>query len=147
MLGDIDAIVATALAWRKLHPRRAMATEPLRSGAPAAAHRFASRGRGGRGMEWTGGRAAVVARGLELVSHRVCRHRHLPVASGASLRRLGLRPVFYSLFILPLHATRTLWPIVAVQAVIAVYVLRLTCRIVRLRLANTSPPVLRFCRR
>ncbi|HVZ08230.1 MAG TPA: hypothetical protein VHC04_09970 [Rhodopila sp.] len=39
------------------------------------------------------------------------------------------RPVFYSLFILPLHATVTLWPVVAVQALIAVYVLALTCRV------------------
>ena len=39
------------------------------------------------------------------------------------------RPVFYSLFILPLHATLTLWPIIAAQALIALFVLRLVCRI------------------
>lgn len=47
------------------------------------------------------------------------------------------RPVFYSVFILPLHATVSLWPIVAVQALIALYVLRLVCRI----LAPRLPPV------
>jgi hypothetical protein len=38
------------------------------------------------------------------------------------------RPVFYSLFMLPLHATVTLWPVVVVQALLAAWVLRLVCR-------------------
>ena len=39
------------------------------------------------------------------------------------------RPVFYSLFILPLHATVTLWPVIVVQAVIAAWILWLVCRV------------------
>jgi hypothetical protein len=39
------------------------------------------------------------------------------------------RPVFYSLFIFPLHATLTLWPIIVAQSLIALFVLRLVCRI------------------
>ncbi len=39
------------------------------------------------------------------------------------------RPVFYSLFILPLHATISVWPVVAAQALIASYVLHLVCRV------------------
>jgi hypothetical protein len=39
------------------------------------------------------------------------------------------RPVFYSLFMLPLHATVTLWPVVVVQALLAAWVLRLVCRV------------------
>lgn len=39
------------------------------------------------------------------------------------------RPMFYSLFMLPLHATVTVWPVVVVQALIAAYVLRLVCRV------------------
>jgi hypothetical protein len=38
------------------------------------------------------------------------------------------RPVFYSLFMLPLHATVTLWPVVVVQALLAAWVLKLVCR-------------------
>src|SRR3954447_5276835 len=38
------------------------------------------------------------------------------------------RPVFYSLFMLPLHATVTTWPVVAVQALLTAWVLRLACR-------------------
>nr|WP_294531276.1 hypothetical protein [uncultured Rhodopila sp.] len=38
------------------------------------------------------------------------------------------RPVFYSLFMLPLHGTVTLWPVVAVQALVTAWVLRLVCR-------------------
>jgi len=38
------------------------------------------------------------------------------------------RPVFYSLFMLPLHATVTTWPVVAVQALLTAWVLRLVCR-------------------
>jgi hypothetical protein len=33
------------------------------------------------------------------------------------------RPVFYSVFMLPLHATVTLWPVVVVQAVLAAWIL------------------------
>ena len=39
------------------------------------------------------------------------------------------RPVFYSVFMLPLHATVTLWPVVAAQALLAAWVLRLVCRV------------------
>ena len=39
------------------------------------------------------------------------------------------RPIFYSLFMLPLHAGVTVWPVVGVQALIAAYVLHLVCRI------------------
>jgi hypothetical protein len=39
------------------------------------------------------------------------------------------RPIFYSLFMFPLHATVTVWPVVIVQALIAAYVLHLVCRI------------------
>jgi hypothetical protein len=38
------------------------------------------------------------------------------------------RPIFYSLFMFPLHATVTLWPVVIVQALIAAWVLHLVCR-------------------
>ena len=38
------------------------------------------------------------------------------------------RPVFYSLFMLPLHATLTLWPVVVAQALLAASVLWLVCR-------------------
>jgi hypothetical protein len=37
------------------------------------------------------------------------------------------RPVFYSLFMLPLHATLTVWPVVVVQALLAAWVLWLVC--------------------
>jgi hypothetical protein len=39
------------------------------------------------------------------------------------------RPVFYSVFMLPLHATVTVWPVVVVQALLAVWVLWLVCRV------------------
>ncbi len=39
------------------------------------------------------------------------------------------RPIFYSLFMLPLHATVTVWPVVVVQALMAAYVLHLVCRL------------------
>ncbi len=39
------------------------------------------------------------------------------------------RPIFYSLFMLPLHATTTVWPVVVTQALIAAYVLHLVCRV------------------
>ena len=39
------------------------------------------------------------------------------------------RPIFYSLFMFPLHATVTVWPVVIVQALITAYVLHLVCRI------------------
>lgn len=38
------------------------------------------------------------------------------------------RPVFYSLFMLPLHLTVTVWPVVVAQALITVWVLHLVCR-------------------
>jgi hypothetical protein len=38
------------------------------------------------------------------------------------------RPVFYSMFILPLHARVTLWPVIVVQAVLAAWILWLVCR-------------------
>jgi hypothetical protein len=39
------------------------------------------------------------------------------------------RPVFYSLFMLPLHGAVTTWPVVAVQALLTAWVLRLVCRV------------------
>ena len=39
------------------------------------------------------------------------------------------RPVFYSLFMLPLHLTVTLWPVVVAQALLAAWVLWLVCRV------------------
>src|ERR1700733_705892 len=39
------------------------------------------------------------------------------------------RPVFYSLFMLPLHLTVTVWPVVVVQALLTAWVLRLVCRV------------------
>src|ERR1700733_8951933 len=39
------------------------------------------------------------------------------------------RPIFYSLFMFPLHATVTVWPVVIVQALIAAYILHLLCRV------------------
>ena len=39
------------------------------------------------------------------------------------------RPVFYSLFLFPLHATVSIWPVVAAQALITVYILHLVCRV------------------
>src|SRR6202012_99225 len=38
------------------------------------------------------------------------------------------RPVFYSLFILPLHMTLTTWPVVAAQALLAAHTMHLTRR-------------------
>ena len=38
------------------------------------------------------------------------------------------RPIFYSLFLLPLHMTLTTWPVIAVQALLVVYVLHLVLR-------------------
>ncbi len=38
------------------------------------------------------------------------------------------RPVFYSLFMLPLHLTLTTWPVIAVQALLLAHVLHLTRR-------------------
>jgi hypothetical protein len=38
------------------------------------------------------------------------------------------RPVFYSLFLLPLHLMVTLWPVVAAQALLTAWVLWLVCR-------------------
>jgi hypothetical protein len=39
------------------------------------------------------------------------------------------RPVFYSLFLLPLHATMTLWPVVAAQALLTAWILWLVFRV------------------
>ena len=39
------------------------------------------------------------------------------------------RPVFYSLFMLPLHLTVTLWPVVVAQALLAAWVMWLVCRV------------------
>jgi hypothetical protein len=39
------------------------------------------------------------------------------------------RPIFYSLFMLPLHATVTLWPVVVAQALLAARVLSIVCRV------------------
>jgi hypothetical protein len=50
------------------------------------------------------------------------------------------RPVFYSLFMLPFHAHITLWPVIAAQALIAVYVLRVVCQV--LLPAGLSVPIL-----
>lgn len=38
------------------------------------------------------------------------------------------RPVFYSLFMLPLHAKVTVWPVIVAQALLAAWVLWLVCR-------------------
>jgi hypothetical protein len=38
------------------------------------------------------------------------------------------RPVFYSLFMLPLHATVTVWPVIVVQAVLTAWILWRVCR-------------------
>jgi hypothetical protein len=43
------------------------------------------------------------------------------------------RPVFYSLFLFPLHLRLSLWPVVVVQAVLAAYMLHLTRRVLRPR--------------
>jgi hypothetical protein len=40
------------------------------------------------------------------------------------------RPIFYSLFMLPLHCTITVWPVIVVQALLAAWVLWLVCRAV-----------------
>jgi hypothetical protein len=39
------------------------------------------------------------------------------------------RPVFYSLFLLPLHLTVSLWPVVVAQALLAAWVMWLVCRV------------------
>jgi len=50
--------------------------------------------------------------------------------SQAVHRYLGWdRPVFYSLFLLPLHLTLTTWPIVIAQALLTAAVLHLLCRV------------------
>jgi hypothetical protein len=45
------------------------------------------------------------------------------------------RPVFYSLFMLPLHATVTVWPVVLVQALLTAWVLWLVGRVLASRLS------------
>lgn len=47
------------------------------------------------------------------------------------------RPVFYSFFMLPLHATVTTWPVIVVQALLAAWVLRLACRALAPGLSET----------
>src|SRR4051812_27471361 len=39
------------------------------------------------------------------------------------------RPIFYSLFMFPLHATLTVWPVVVVQALITAYALHVVSRV------------------
>jgi hypothetical protein len=39
------------------------------------------------------------------------------------------RPVFYSLFMLPLHATVTVWPVIVVQALLTTWVLWVVCQV------------------
>ena len=46
------------------------------------------------------------------------------------------RPVFYSLLMLPLHATVTVWPVIVVQAALAGWILWLVCRAL---LSRVSP--------
>ena len=41
------------------------------------------------------------------------------------------RPVFYSLFMLPFHATVTVWPVVVAQGLLTAWVLWLVCRVLR----------------
>jgi hypothetical protein len=48
------------------------------------------------------------------------------------------RPVFYSWFMLPLHAMVTLWPVIVVQAVLTAWILRLVSRVL---LPRVSPVV------
>src|ERR1700710_1917420 len=48
------------------------------------------------------------------------------------------RPVFYSLFMLPLHGTLTLWPVVVAQALLTAWVLWLVCRVL---LGKVSVPL------
>ena len=48
------------------------------------------------------------------------------------------RPVFYSVFILPLHAKVTLWPVIVVQAVLAVWILWLVCRALLPRISRAA---------
>lgn len=43
------------------------------------------------------------------------------------------RPVFYSLFLFPLHLRLSVWPVVVVQAILAAYLLHLTRRVLRPR--------------
>jgi hypothetical protein len=48
------------------------------------------------------------------------------------------RPVFYSVFILPLHATVTLWPVIILQATLAAWILWLVCRALLPRIATAA---------
>jgi hypothetical protein len=45
------------------------------------------------------------------------------------------RPVFYSLFMLPLHATVTVWPVIVVQALLTARVLWVVCRVLLVRVS------------
>ncbi len=88
--GDLDDIVATAFAWRKSHPRRLWRL----SGQPVSPYRPPPASCCGR-------RCGTAIRSCSPTPGPIC-PRHPP------LRRLD-RPVFYSLFMLPLHATLTTW--------------------------------------
>jgi hypothetical protein len=48
------------------------------------------------------------------------------------------RPVFYSLFMLPLHATLTVWPVVVAQALLTAWLLWLVVRVLLPRLSGTA---------
>jgi hypothetical protein len=48
------------------------------------------------------------------------------------------RPVFYSVFMWPLHATVTVWPVVVVQALLAAWVLWLVCRVLIPRMSRIA---------
>src|SRR3954447_15021320 len=48
------------------------------------------------------------------------------VGDGATLHAGWARPIFYGLFMLPLHLKLTAWPVVAVQALLSVLLIRLT---------------------
>lgn len=48
------------------------------------------------------------------------------------------RPVFYSLFMLPLHLTHTLWPVVVVQALLAAWVFWLVVRVLASRVSGIA---------
>ena len=49
------------------------------------------------------------------------------------------RPVFYSLFMLPLHATLSVWPVIVVQALLAAWVLWVVARSLSQRVVAGAP--------
>jgi hypothetical protein len=60
--------------------------------------------------------------------------------SQALNRYLGWdRPAFYSLFLLPLHLGLTTWPVVAAQAIIAAWVLHVTCGVLLRGFPSVAP--------